>query len=611
MLYMWTTQGLLPASWGGDFFVTLQTGQFDPTSKQLNRKEDQKHLWHDKYIINQSQLPHAGIFDRDLVRPAFVIGKGINFIRSCLNQVGWTLKLQDVNNDKKSKATTTNLAGASNTEESEDVIMRRFGYHYVAEPQGLHLNPTLTKSLRQAEKLVHNHILQSLRNDHNLFEHLFALKQFLFHGQGDFFSSLLEGLYSEFGCGTKNQSLNANTSFIAGQAVAGVYPQQLLSIMENALRQTNAKDLPVFCLELLSVEMLPFQPNKGSGLDLFASPNRTLLDDNENDGAQEEDTRSVWDIFQLDYSVPDPLVAIVHEKAMQQYKLIYSFLFGLRKVEYMLNRTWRQSATLQHALQKMAQNNGLQASSSPGYALATVLLRKISMTRQAMTHFCVNLKSYCMLEVIEGGWKELLDRLERARTLDEAIQAHDYYLEGICRKMLLLSKGRRNRNGKSTASGTYEKFRHLFSTILSVSTDFCVLQERLFDEALEAAERVSQRRKEAERRMALGEWGFENDEDLREEENFFGLAEATELDEVVSLSESFYQCMQNFLEALDAKVHGRSRNMSTTMLADEEFEIENGNSLFPYAAGEEQDVDSLRFLIHQLDHNHYYGLLHY
>jgi gamma-tubulin complex component 3 len=628
MLYLWTTQGMLPAAWTGDFFVTLQSSYMDNANYQSQQTDNtrknshDKYLWHEKYTLDKAQIPLPGIFDPALVKPAFVVGKGINFIRTCLRQIGWTFpQLED---DKETAATEEGSPGNNNNQSEfndEQVNMERLGYHYVVDAMGLDHNWRLERTLLRFEELVHSHILKSLRQDHNLLEHLFALKQFMFHGQGDFFSSLLEGLYTEFGCGTKKPN-DANNSFVAGHAVAGVYPYQLMDILEVAMRQTNAKDLPTFCLERLKVEMLPFEPGKDSksiGHGILSSPTLTRFnDDGINNSAQAEDNRTVWDIFILDYTVPDPLVAIIHEKAVEQYKLVYSFLFGLRKAEYMLNRTWRQSATLQHALQMIAQNNGLQASSSPEYANATILLRKIAMTRQAMTHFCVNLKSYCMLEVLEGGWKELLERLEHARTLDEAIDAHDAYLEGICRKTLLL-KGKRTRSGRLRDSDrSNNKFRHLFGVLLGIATDFCTLQERLFDEALEAAERVAQRRREAERRMHHGQWGFENEGDLAEEESFLGLAHASELSEVVSLSEAFHQGMQTFLEELDAKVHGRSKNMSATI--DMSLGNDDDDSLDPtmystedpmkfFVPGEEHDVDSLRFLIHQLDHNHYYGLL--
>ena len=42
-----------------------------------------------------------------------------------------------------------------------------------------------------------------------------------------------------------------------------------------------------------------------------------------------------------------------------------------------------------------------------------------------MIHLIVNLKSYLMVEVLEGGWRRLESEIEMAKTLDEVIEAHD------------------------------------------------------------------------------------------------------------------------------------------------------------------------------------------
>jgi hypothetical protein len=54
-----------------------------------------------------------------------------------------------------------------------------------------------------------------------------------------------------------------------------------------------------------------------------------------------------------------------------------------------------------------------------------------------MMHFVTNFKSYLMFEVLEGGWTDLAQTIKEAQTLDEIVQAHDRYLNGICRKSLL------------------------------------------------------------------------------------------------------------------------------------------------------------------------------
>ena len=50
--------------------------------------------------------------------------------------------------------------------------------------------------------------------------------------------------------------------------------------------------------------------------------------------------------------------------------------------------------------------------------------------------------------------------------------------------------------------------------------------------------------------------------------------------------------------------------MSTSVDHSDEDEIDVEQTESNFVSGEEQDVDSLRFLIHQLDYNHYYGMLH-
>ena len=120
-----------------------------------------------------------------------------------------------------------------------------------------------------------------------MMQHLFALKQFLLLGQGDFFSALMEGLHSEFS---------------SEPGVAGIYKHSLLAIVEGALRSTNAKYLPQYVLDRLQVELL-MDPDDDA-YNMFG-PDRRV-------GADDQDQRTVWDIFMLDYQIPEPLLAILY-----------------------------------------------------------------------------------------------------------------------------------------------------------------------------------------------------------------------------------------------------------------------------------------------------------
>jgi gamma-tubulin complex component 3 len=407
------------------------------------------------------------------------------------------------------------------------------------------------------------------------------MKQFLFLGQGDFFSALMEGLHSEF----HNVSREP-------YGVAGIYKHSLLAIVEGALRSTNARCIPQYTIDRLQVELL-LRP--GEDVDGVWGTDR--LNKNYGDEHQ-KDHRTVYDVFMLDYQVPDPIMAIVHPAAIGQYKTVFCLLFRLKKIEFMLNYTWRQSATLSHALQTSAQYTGIDISSSDGYAQATFLLRNISILRQSMTHFIVNLKSYLMFEVVEGGWRRLETAIDNATTLDEAIAAHDAYLNGIVRK----SMARTSENNDTIQQALSERVDLVLATI----DEFCTLQEILFKQSLRAADVAAEKRVEAESRMSRGQWGFNSEQEITEQETFFGLANPSIMEEIRKMSETYNDHALELLIALNNKVNGNPSDF-----AENDKNLENNaqprNNIMVHAEFQDDNLDPQRFLIAQLDHNQYYA----
>lgn len=556
ILYLWTTQGVLSDPWN-EFFVA-----------ERQDVEDKK-LWTDKYRINHGQVP-VGILDDHLVLPAFKAGKGINFIRRCLMDGKWTLDLSV----PSPVGNATSLG--NNSMDGNDSW--NWGYRYVAVNDGISEDDTLQKTLNKTLELVDSHILRTLKEENHLMHHLFALKQYLFLGQGDFFSSLMEGLHNEF----------SNAGEPGG--VSSIYKHSLLAIVEGALRSTNAKHLPQYTIDRLQVELL-LQPGEQVG-DMWGE------NGNQQDSEQPEEHRTVYDIFLLDYQVPEPLIAIVHDASMDRYKSVFSMLFRLKKIEFMLNYTWRQSATLSHALQTSAQYTGIDTHSSEGYAQATYLLRNISILRQSMMHFVVNVKSYFMFEVVEGGWQRLKNAMEEARSLDDAIAAHDAYLKGIVHKAMI----------RETDHSDDYILNHLadqLGIVLAITDEFCTLQEIIFNQSLRAADVAAEKRVEAESRMNRGQWGFDSEQDIEEQETFFGLAEPAILEEVRRMSESYNEHSLELLHALNEKVNGNPSDWTEN----------DANNLNIIGAGDksrirefqDDDLDPQRFLLAQLDHNQYYA----
>jgi gamma-tubulin complex component 3 len=343
--------------------------------------------------------------------------------------------------------------------------------------------------------------------------------------------------------------------------------------------------MPSYILDRLQVELL-LEPDDES-LYMFG-PGKPKVNGT-------EDRRTVWDIFMLDYTVPDPLIAIVHPGALEKYKVVFSLLFNLKKVEFMLNFTWRQSATLQHALHTSAQYNGIKLSTSSGYSQASVLLRNISITRQSMIHFIVNLKSYLMFEVLEGRWKRLVMEIEAAKTLNEVIDAHDRYLDGIVRKSLLRMDGEDE-----------NPLADQVQMLLGISSEFCDLQEVLFHEALLAADVAAEKRVEAERRTKQGNWGFDSQQDITEGESFFGLAKRDTLYEVMRAHQAFNVNTLELIRLLNEKVNGDPEEFAgrgdpnNTLSSD-------APAARRFADFMEDDLDPQRFLTSQLDHNNFYS----
>ena len=542
ILFTWTTQGVLSDP-HGEFFVTESSSV------------DDRHLWNEKYRINKDQIPE-GILDKKLVGPAFNVGKGINFIRKCLLDGQWTMHLESSGEDDT-------VVG----DHQHDL-----GYSYTPHTDG---NLPLQRTLSRAAHLVHTHILRTLREENHLMQHLFALKQFLFLGQGDFFSALMDGLHSEF----RDQL-----------GIAGIYKHSLLSIVEGALRSTNAKYMPPYVLDRLQVELLVDPEDDGYGM--FGQDSRQRGEGN---------ARTVWDIFILDYQVPDPLRAIVNAEKLDKYKMVFSLLFCLKRVEFMLNFTWRQSASLQHALQAYGQYNGIHINNSDAYAQAFSLLRMISILRQNMIHLIVNLKSYFMFEVLEGGWQRLQSEIEAAKTLDEVIAAHDVYLDGIVKKSLL-------RTGNNDDIIQQQLADHV-QILLQVTGEFCDLQEELFHESLSMAEIATQKRMEADQRANQGRWGFNSEQEILEEENFFGLADAQKMQEVERISFTYNLNVLALLRVLSDRVNA---NPDDFPFEKDEEDVDDPEQYGmtprrtrPHVV--EDNHDPQRFLIAQLDHNNFYG----
>ena len=577
MLHLWTTEGILsdPAQ---EFFVQQEHNMDDHESSNKRNgttSTSWKHgysqsiqegnfEWKDCFSLDTTKLPGPQLMGSDLVEPAFRVGKGVNFVRRCLMDGEWTFGADFVKRAKEA-----------------------FCYYDSGATESSQLfRSTLTEALQT----VHSHILESLRRDHHLLLHLYALKQFMFLGHGDFYTMLMDGLSTEYG----NKV-----------GLAGIYRHTLTSVLESALRSSNANYFPHHILQRLNIDW-----DVDSSQDWYYG----LADGGDSSGLSKSETtndkRRVWDIFAIDYSIPEALAAIVDEDAKRDYRCVFRSLFDLRIVEHHLNSTWRTSATLQHTLHSVAQQNGLTVRTSQSYANTIALLRQIAMTRQAMVHFVVNLKSYMMFEVLEGGWKQVVQDIQEAGTLDDIVTAHSRYLSRICRKSFLASnkEGPGGVGAGASYLAGYPRLGDHITELLELCKEFCEYQQQVFGVALDAADLAKEKRRQANERAAIGDWGFASEDSVAEEKTFFGLADSIKRNDLSVLTNAFQHKIKGFLLCADEILNGvymasASRTPRTV--------TPNQSQKDAQGAGRPDDtLDSLRFLTFQLDQNNYYEFNH-
>ncbi len=587
MLYDWCINGVLLSAPKSSSPSLLK---FDEFFIQENNQITSDDLWHGRYILNSNQI---GLVTESLANQILIVGKGINFIRKSLNDSQWTLNVQKlipqkewdtfVNEMKKSHSISL-----TNNHELFQEIKKFLGFHYdfvssrrsalkdLSGQCGEIITQTpLEITISAATQQVHKHILTSLFEDHYLVQHLRGLKEILFLGQGDFICTLMDLLHVEFE---------------SEKGVDGIYMHNMIGILHEAFRSTNAKFLPDFVLQRIRVQLLP--PNDKSSREFWVGIDEIHKKDL--DG---------WDIFSLGYDIQAPLTAVVHPASMKKYHEVFDLLFRLKRIEWMLNSTWRQSTVLNHALQYMISKYSDVALGS-AYAMKQDgkitrmkrLLRTFSLTRQTMLHFVSNFQSYLMYEVLESGWKSLVTQLRNAKTLDEVIHAHDDYLNKIIIKSLLETLGANGNEREKDGIGMQLR------KVLSIAYKFCKTHEKIFSEAIQSIDKIAEKRRGAERRSKAGKWGFDKADPDVEGTSFYHLSDDSALKKIMSISEEFDFCLKSFLSGLHDKVNGIMMDtvISSPLQSPSAFKSDESESII-------QSDDSLRFLTFRLDFSEFYS----
>jgi gamma-tubulin complex component 3 len=404
-----------------------------------------------------------------------------------------------------------------------------------------------------------------------MMQHLLALKHFLFLGQGDFVSSFVESLTQEF---------SGRTS------TAGIYDHTLSALLEGSLRSTTARFLPNFVLGNLGAKMFMVDKNDTNRYWMGPPPTAKEVEMTPwRDG--DASNQDPWDFIYLEYKINSPLDAIVHASAMEKYRQVFLFLFRLKRVEWMLNNSWRQSTALNHAILVETKAGGVDSPTiSEAAEHSSFLLRRISSTRQTMLHFISNLQNYLMFEVLEGGWEGLKESVRSARTVDDVIRAHDFYLNQIVEKTLL----RFDEDGDSSNGNSLES---LLRKLLSIALKFGKFQDHIFANSIAGLDKAARIRRMVDERADMGDWG-RTTLDTEEGRVFLYLADAKLFEFVERTANGFDTALRDLLEMMSKQIDNVDCNASIDDDQEETHGVLKNN-------------DALPFLLFRLDFSGYYA----
>ena len=260
-------------------------------------------------------------------------------------------------------------------------------------------------------------IVESLLNQHELFAHMYTLKQFFLMQKGDFWSIFINSV---------GMSLNL-----------------------------PASSLKKFELEASMVSAAVQRPNE-----LFDRVHVRLLS---NDLPSSESLKG-WDVFSLDYAVDTALSVVLSSNHLRKYQKVFAFLFFVHQIDWKLSQLWQKQIQLEHLLLQLSLVHGQ--------------LRYASLVRQKMLHFVRNLQNYLQCEVLDSAWKVFMRNMSAALNLTDIISAHDLYLSSLLPKGLEKLIPLFTLVAKFCAM-CYEEFKLLFENLKEIKRVRTVAESRV------------------------------------------------------------------------------------------------------------------------------------
>ncbi|XP_051121281.1 gamma-tubulin complex component 2 isoform X2 [Andrographis paniculata] len=284
-------------------------------------------------------------------------------------------------------------------------VMRECGYG-VQVPVAENLKLTTVGSnhrylecIKAAYEFASGELLNLIKEKYDLMGKLRSIKHYLLLDQGDFLVHFMDIAREELLkkpdeiSAEKLQSL-LDLALRSSAAVADPYHEDLTCCIERTtlLKSLNIlKDIPI--TEVVSGSNDLEEPISITGLETFS----------------------------LSFKVQWPLSLVISRKALTKYQLIFRCLFHCKHVNRQLCAAWQL-------------HQGLRRVDMQGIAISVS-----SLLCRNMLKFINSLLHYLTFEVLEPNWHVMCNKLQTAKSIDEVIQYHDFFLDKCLRECLLLS----------------------------------------------------------------------------------------------------------------------------------------------------------------------------
>uniref|UniRef100_A0A0E0DFR5 Gamma-tubulin complex component n=1 Tax=Oryza meridionalis TaxID=40149 RepID=A0A0E0DFR5_9ORYZ len=254
---------------------------------------------------------------------------------------------------------------------------------------GFGSNHQYLECIKSAYDFASGELLTLMKDKYDLIGKLRSLKRYLLLDQGDFLVHFMDIAREEL---TKKPE--------------EISVEKLQSLVDIALRSTAAASDPSHEDLTCCVERSSLLKKLSTLKDLDCSYPSDKLAAADVDQPMPLSVTGL-ETFCLSYKVQWPLSLVISRKALTKYQLIFRLLFhckhGFRSVKI----------------------------------LGTPVLRSSILCR-SMLKFVNSLLHYLTFEVLEPNWHLMHDRLQTARSIDEVIQIHDFFLQKCLKECLLL-----------------------------------------------------------------------------------------------------------------------------------------------------------------------------